>query len=832
MEAPMSDLAFAVHLGGGLYIGSDGSLHQTKPPDVVPVYEAPFKLPIDFKQWRDTFGDIKKALKDADTNPDLLQPEILKIFGDDYGLDPKFLAILSVAGKVAGVIAPVFAVASFAIDLAKLFGMFKDGPSALELLVKQRFDDLENQVAAIGQLIQTHDLRDGRIDVESFVARVRDHVAQLASTNPDPVQLENDRNSLVQSHDTFVTGVSALLDAATWRAVFRRTDHNQVWGVIPHALHTYPGGAAAEPVLAPMPPHNELASDHRLMVPLALYAGQSYLAGIRGISPEFRTTGDFRSNVRTLATKAEKLAKEMLTYALARTVYAKEHFAWPVLLTPHEVVNTGPLGLGGPAISPRCNRWPVGAMDLRYHDNAFFGPFLNELVRSEVFGWPHPSKRAGMDFRWMPPATLELAEFGNYRITNPEECAAAANAQSQKDYIELLAISGYTELLQLSALLHNEATEPAVSQTVRARSPSLYRDPQQSQAVTVESDNIFMTGVISAQASREPQRCRSTVVLSTQPIKRARPLAYEIKLRTLGSIVSGKRWREPVYTEFRWAQYEQDPTDSAFKQLVLHASDVDLDEHLLLAGSSPREARHAEGEVELTAHTFDWWIPVKPPFSLAVPFEKTLAEMRAQGWVERPEFSSDFTAAGPGGTMRTLQHHGGRSAARQRYLDYIPALLWQNGAQDWEGEHRMVEEKRVRIGYSVDWDADRLNVTLTNDPTDRNYVVFVVVEEKMPGSGQILHTAAALPVNGQLTYVPQTFFDEERRAYEQAEQTLTYFNEKYSESVEVGPLDPVVGWLRPGDLAQSQGVERLVTLAREHQPALLEQAITHIRGGG
>lgn len=53
-----------------------------------------------------------------------------------------------------------------------------------------------------------------------------------------------------------------------------------------------------------------------------------------------------------------------------------------------------------------------------------------------------------MDFRWTPPARLrrgdvEPVDGQTYIITNPDECAEAANAQSEKDYADLLAQSGY-----------------------------------------------------------------------------------------------------------------------------------------------------------------------------------------------------------------------------------------------------------------------------------------------------------------------------------------------------------------------------------------------------
>jgi hypothetical protein len=119
-----------------------------------------------------------------------------------------------------------------------------------------------------------------------------------------------------------------------------------------------------------------------------------------------------------------------------------------------------------------------------------------------------------------------------------------------------------------------------------------------------------------------------------------------------------------------------------------------------------------------------------------------------------------------------------------------------------------------------------MHITLEADPADRNYVVYVVVEEKLQGGkGNVLHTAMPVPMNGQLTYVPQSFFDAEHAAIEKAAKAAAEFNRKYSLSTEVGPNDPVVGWLRPGDLATTAGLTKVMTLAEQHQPEILREVL-------
>ncbi len=78
------------------------------------------------------------------------------------------------------------AVFSFAVDAAKMFGFLKEGPSSLERLVVERFDDLEKRVTAVAKLIVTQDLRTGRIAVENFVSTVKNYVAQLERHQSQP----------------------------------------------------------------------------------------------------------------------------------------------------------------------------------------------------------------------------------------------------------------------------------------------------------------------------------------------------------------------------------------------------------------------------------------------------------------------------------------------------------------------------------------------------------------------------------------------------------------------------------------------------------------------
>jgi hypothetical protein len=187
-----------------------------------------------------------------------------------------------------------------------------------------------------------------------------------------------------------------------------------------------------------------------------------------------------------------------------------------------------------------------------------------------------------------------------------------------------------------------------------------------------------------------------------------------------------------------------------------------------------------------------------------------------------------------GGGMRVMSNDdllGPSLAYKTSFVDLIPELFWKSGAQDWDGQHRDVKQASITIDYQLDWEADRLHVTLRNDPADRNYVVYLVLEEKFIGSGQIMHTALPIPVNGQLTYVPQKFFDDELAAIAKAAKAIADFNRRFSESRTPGPIDPIIGWLNPGDVSRPEVVARFVEVAREKAPELLAEVLQAVEVG-
>jgi hypothetical protein len=132
-------------------------------------------------------------------------------------------------------------------------------------------------------------------------------------------------------------------------------------------------------------------------------------------------------------------------------------------------------------------------------------------------------------------------------------------------------------------------------------------------------------------------------------------------------------------------------------------------------------------------------------------------------------------------------------------VSFSDLIGWIDAVEPATAQHREAAKNLIHLEYQLRWEADQMTVTLRNQPADRNYVVYVVVEETL-GSGNVLHTAQRIPVIGQLTYVPQLFFDQEQAAIDLLNKTMRDFARRYAISVggvsgPPQPGDPVSGEL-------------------------------------
>ncbi|AKQ70383.1 hypothetical protein A176_007295 [Myxococcus hansupus] len=805
----MSKPEFELHLGGGLYLDSQGNIRQgAPPPKSVPVFEVPFQLPLEPSKLKDTVAKVEKALKSVTKDP-----EVIAMFAR-FGYASKLLDVLSAVTKVAAMIAPVLSVAAFAYDILKLFGLFKSTPSSFEKKVMEAVAEItDTQRVIFAHITETH-VTGAHSRISTWVAGVMDYFTSLQNSHPSLQDLKDEYNKLESTQEERSGDVQWLLTDLTWRILFPRADYSRVWGFMSDLVHTMPAAAGQPPVKTPFPANNSLVFDHRLMTPLVLFASEAYLTAIRAIRPEHRVIGTFHNKLLLMADALERCAQQMRSDGLGRTVYAPSHFT---RVRASDVIPGRPF-TGAPVISPRCSRWPVGALDLRRHSDSYFNTFLNDLSLAETRGNVTSSRFGGLDFRWIPPAVLgEHQEPWGWEILNPDECAAAANAQSEADYAELLATSGYVELLRVVALLRNEATEPSSSMTASQKRMSLFRAPLPAESVAIKSGGSGWVKETVGTGKRESQNWGATLALGTQPLNRAYPLKYNIVLRTL---VAGAS-----YEDYYRTSYVPEPDrPSALALAIDTVPGVLLDEFYIFKNvESPREAvgLHDRQRV-MTAATFDWWIQVATPFSLDNDFLETAVELGTLGFIA-PVGGGSAGDRLPDGTPGT-----GASVGMASWLPgglpndvigtHTPFIGWKPGVAELDGQRREPKVVPVTVKYRIDWLGDDLRMEFRNVPQDRNYVVHVVLEEFLPRTGKWLHTAIPVPINGCLTFIPQRFFEEEAKAVANAGQAIAVFYKRQFVDVAVGrpPPDPKFDPIRPGDLVSlnqvvslGQSLERL-----------------------
>jgi hypothetical protein len=824
----MPQAEFSVHLGGGLYMNSRGELSHGPEPGK-PVYSTPGGgLPVNPDAFAKAFQGIAKALPDKkDPKSREKFDEILDGIGMAADDKEHLIEMLQGIGAVASVIGSAVPVVGAALAvLTALLGLFKEGPTALELMIERRFDDLQRTAKSLETQITQRDLRNQKSSIATALAAISNYLKELENTPPDEAELSQRRQDMRNQIAIAATAVRNLLGSSTWLSTFDINEQKSVWPWMTNRLYTFPTGTGPQRAMYPSQGANVF--DHRLMVPLSAYGITTFLTILRAYAPEFRSTRHNREDLWDFAQALETLITNMRQEGLARTLYVTADFEGgaggiPWGLGPEEVIDLSIFGQP-PRLAPDNTRFSVGALDLRFHNDVYFTPGFS--ASTIQLPGPQYAKQGLLDVRWQPPAKLEAYDepvpvLGwepanqppptrrRYRITNPEECAKAANAQAEKNFSDLLFSSGYLNLVHLLAALRHEATDPDRSQTVRSEA-WLRRKSGASTAVTVESEPILLTGVISANADSQPQEYKATTWFTTQPLGRDRKLSYRVFLRTLSAAfsVGGSSISEQDYGTYHQVGYTDDPAHPGCKKLFTTTGQP-LAELEIAHGTTVPETLEQNHTAVLEAITYDYWIPVKP-LGLVGDLRETAirsAALRASGW--EADGGRPASSVSPPPLSPALPTHGGGAAPGGRGSIALESniqdvrltefLGWTEGAAPPSAQHRRAQKSEVHLDYSLRWQADRLTVTLSgNRLEDRNYVVYVVVEETLR-SGEVLHTIERVPVTGQLTFVPQSFFDEESAAREKVARVFRDFEQRYAESIGPeprpgGPGDPDPGW--------------------------------------
>ncbi|MDO8448875.1 MAG: hypothetical protein Q7T10_08715 [Rhodoferax sp.] len=829
----MSDPAFITKLGQGLYLDSDGVLHQGLPPAKAPKYEMPGG-PLTDKNTIDKLAKVFKEIGDAIPNKDdaakfkKFQDAMMKLGGKN---SEDLVKVLGVIGKIAGAVGTAFVVLGVAVAAAKMLGLFGDGPDPLETLITARFEALDREIRSLQTQISSRDLRSqrnammsARAAVESFVSQ-RDSGTMVVAAAEARLQNLTNLLQLVSS-----TEVLNLLDSSTYVGFFDPDEHKKVYPWITRNLFRLPEGAAPEWVR--FPPVNAPIFDSRLAVPLGAQAAQTFLSLVVSLFPDYRTTGDFRPQLRNAAQKLTELAASIKNVTLARTMFTAADFS--DLVTDFYVVDPLP-GLTTPTLKPDYFR-VIGAIDLCNQTDAFF----TDAWAPAAVPQPGPTRRGSLDFRWMPPAKLARTRdalgvvhddgtpIRQYRITNAQECADVANDQSAADYASLLISSGYMTLTHLASQLRHATTQPIVSDTVRG-DVFVRRTAQAGAEVTVHSKPAFTYPPrpdrdrdIVAQAWRVPHATKAVMLCMTQPLPRTTLIHYRVFLRTLKPRGAASVWNEPDYESVQHTEYRPDPLHPGFDRLYLHtAASAVLGQELLFEGTTTTEKRQVKRTVQTVAHTFDWWIPTQPlrRFNPLDTIDAVVHNRLIDAGVQPAP-----VPASPG----TPIHAG---LAIERHFDQVvaekpPIIIGLEDAKDappWTGFHREADQRPVLMEVDATWQDGHLRVVIDNRPEDRNYVAWLVVEEKFGSvesdeqAPKVLHTAFKVPITGQLTYVPQSLFDEEGKIHVERE---LFFNE-FATFLTPEPGEKIFDEIDPVELGTSAGIERFLVLAKQRQPEVL-----------
>ncbi|MFB9236286.1 hypothetical protein ACFFWC_12120 [Plantactinospora siamensis] len=852
----MSDAAFLVRIGAGLYLDSNGMI-RPGPDTALPTYTVSNgSLPVSPDTVKKVFDGIAKGM------PDPSDPKTREKLGRLGVLDDT-MKLLHAIGEIASVLGKVVAVVGFAVDVAKILGLLKDGPSAVEQLVERRYQDLDRRLKGMEIRWQLQDVRNMRVDLHNALLAVDGYLEELGMGVVNQANLQVKLLEVHNAHQKAADAVGRLLDASTWLSGFNRDDYTRVWPWIPWpGMYHMPVGVPAPNTLHPenyarFYDQAELVFDHRAMVPGVTYGVLSYLTLIKAMSPEYRSTGEFDDYLLGFADALEGLTEQMRATGLGRTVHVDGNFT---PLRASEVID--PI-FGPPRVGPLCYRWSAGAMDLRAHTNDYWDAL--EAEARVIFqslgitpGWltntyplnQLPDRLGPMWARWTAPAVLGRAtepvtDEPIYPILNIDECIAAANAQAEQDYLDLLFSSGYLNLAHLVALLRHNATEPDRSETVTGRVFVSHASATHAPvSVTVRP---LLSEPIEATGDRESRVTRLGVDVVTQPLERERPLPYRITLCTMPS-ASGSTWLEPDWSQMQHPQYrpkeitELGGTTRTVMALELHTS-TPTSEVELIAGASPVQTRQASGTATLLADTFDWWIPTATVSAAPVWQEQARMGLRDAAAIAGAVGGAGAAggSAGSGGTGGGGGGGGGVDPAAFGKLVGASAVLNGPAARDLAdvilddvdpaatgGQHRDIRrEQQVQLQWQLTWTADRMSIKLTGRPEDRNYVAFLVAQEKLGPSGQWLHTAFKLPVDGQLTYLPKDFFDRERAANERAHKLLTDLNNRYAKSVPVGPKGPgpLVAAISPAVSGTPEGLAAFLEAAATHEPELLREVL-------
>jgi hypothetical protein len=844
-EDTVSGPTFAIEIGIGQYLDSNGGF-RSEPPSDVPIYKAPGgPLTWDWQALRAPFSDAASGLgdfaeRDKDGN---LTNSFAKhlvgrgISGDTITLFGSIGKVASVVAAATGVIGAAVAVGSIILDL-----LGSGGDQSMSAKLEKYLRDQERLTRAgiirarkVELATNMQRINDHLRDLRTYIGEVRDfHLTedqQRAKIDALNEHYNNElRKSVMNLHLNVTWEVPFDEDEYSWPFVLWTSHSVDFWPYArPPLFSRFVAEAPQDEFGAPRetperyPANGDLDFDHRMLVPWVSYAVEALLATAVALVPEYRSTGVFREDFKGLADRLEDLAKNMRT-KLVRIRYTAEDFKY--VLDRH-ILSEGQ-SFGGPRFHQEASVI-AGAMDL----NSDTAATLVEAWKQQG-GLPLSQQIRHLHVNWMPPYVLaqetvkvstgiywHMEQEGDipgtmptrtdkewaHMVANPQQCAKAANSIADREYSKLLLTSGYLTLVHLAALLRHLQTEPLRSETVSGKL-EVERWPGASTPATARSSRILLVpgdGRISAPAALVSQSVAARGAIRTQPligrpVQRDNRVEYRIVLRTLRERLD--EWLDDQalipdtpeslhpdvqYDAYFHARYlSKDAASSEYVAAsVVDASKL-LDEHVLLEWS-PSPTTQVDQPPQGAP---DGWNRVEleaTTFDLYNPSDASRGplELRNRLPVESVHLA--------GWTEQVL---GLVESIPRGELQVDPRVgRWISLGQPavLTGEQRHPRRERITLSYHLHWLGDRLTIQLSGDPADRNYFSFLVIEEALrPAnpSGLRLHSVFPMILTNQIMEVPKAFFREEAAAIRRATSAVQLIAARHLDAVRVA--------LRPG----------------------------------
>jgi hypothetical protein len=791
----VSDLEFALHIGQGWYMDAAGRLH-TEPVTAAATYELPGTVPFDAKTLKDVFKDLKGVLPDKNDAAAVAKWQ-------ELGIGPEAIGFLSTLGAAAGAAATAFGVVAFVFAVAKYVGLFSNDPDALSLKIDAVA--AENRAFHKGASQEALDARIAgwQSHLVKGINAVK-HFADQAKAYPfDTATLVARLQDMRAVHGEVSQAVLEATNPLSWQRMFDVNDYVGSWFWVVPWLRTRPENGPPQPFT--VWGQGTTRQDHRMMLPVALYAAQTYALLARGITPEHRTTGEFRDDLNSIADQLSALATNLRAQGAAQIVYGATDFEH---VKPDVFVGSD------------VNKFTaftnitVGAVDLASDTDAYLrSPPVDPDEWLDAQAGNRTIRRGEMEFYWHPTGPYYMNFDGSLTYVDTMAAAAEANAIGGRRYPEVLVRSGYFQLVQQAALLRHLATEPMTSETVEG-AVEFTRAYVETKKVTATSPPIPFFGVVTSPARQVRQQWSGRARASTQPLGHQDKIGYRVLLRSLPLGSSGHAVHDPDYGRAYRTKYDDTPGHPGRKHLVVEFEKaLVLDEAELVARSSPDGpvSLRSTGPRTMTVDAFDWYVPEVG--LIDVELERPHAVLGLLGAKSAP---------GPLPMLRPLPP----ATAVQDVAggDVHEWLAWLESG-DVAGERRHLARGTVAVTWSLEWLGPKLVVTVAGRPEDRNCVLFLVVEETLI-SGQRLHTAFPIPINNQITFVPRSFLDEEERRWRHAHQLVDEMNRRFSESVKPRPGDPVSGRVHPVDLTTRAGIERVAAFFREAAPEVVQRVLS------